>query len=65
MTAIQLLRQDIDSEIKSGTKMVVNWDMYLELEKQQIIDAFDCDGSPEPGEVWISNGVQYYDQTYK
>ena len=35
MTAIELLKQDIDLEIKSGTKMVVNWDMYLEMEKQQ------------------------------
>ena len=41
MTAVELLRQDLDAEIKLGTKMVVNWDMYLELEKQQIIDAYD------------------------
>jgi len=34
-TAIQLLRESIDSEIKLGAKMVVNWDMYLAMEKKQ------------------------------
>lgn len=34
-TVIQLLRESIDSEIKLGTKMVVNWDMYLVMEKEQ------------------------------
>ena len=33
--------------------------------KQQIIDSFDCDGCPQPGEKWISNGEQYYKQTYE
>lgn len=36
-----------------------------EMEKQQIIDSFDCDGCPQPGEKWISNGKQYYKQTYE
>ena len=35
MTAVELLKRDLDSEMKSGTKMVVNWDMYLELERIQ------------------------------
>lgn len=35
-TAVSLLKETLDSEIKSGTKMVVNWDMYLEMEKQQM-----------------------------
>ncbi len=35
-----------------------------EMEKQQIIEAFDCDGSPQPGEEWISNGEKYYNETY-
>ncbi len=35
-----------------------------EIEREQIIEAFDCDGSPQPGEVWISNGEQYYSETY-
>jgi uncharacterized protein (AIM24 family) len=43
-TAVQLLKESIDHELKSGTKMVVNWDMYLAMEKQQILDAH-WDGS--------------------
>ena len=35
-----------------------------EMEKQQIIDSFDCDGCPQPGEKWVSNGEQYYNETY-
>jgi len=35
MTAVECLKQDIDLELKHGTKMVVNWDMYLQMEKQQ------------------------------
>ena len=37
---------------------------FLQMEKEQIIEAFDCDGTPQPGEVWISNGEQYYNETY-
>jgi hypothetical protein len=36
-TAVQLLKESIDYEIKLGTKMVVNWDMYIEMEKEQRI----------------------------
>jgi len=39
-TAVQLLKESIDHELKSGTKMVVNWDMYLAMEKEQIEDAY-------------------------
>ncbi len=35
-----------------------------EIEREQIIEAFDCDGSPQPGEEWISNGEKYYNETY-
>jgi hypothetical protein len=35
-TAVSLLKETLYSEMKSGTKMVVNWDMYLEMEKQQM-----------------------------
>ena len=35
-----------------------------QMEKEQIVNAFDCDGSPQPGEKWISNGEQYYNETY-
>jgi hypothetical protein len=58
-TAIQLLRESIDSEMKSGTKMVVNWDMYLEMEKEQIIKAY-TNGSPE----FFDMAEEYYNETY-
>lgn len=35
-TAIQLLRETIDYEMKLGTKMVINWDMYLAMEQDQM-----------------------------
>jgi predicted Zn-dependent peptidase len=58
-TAIELLKRDLDSEMKLGTKMVVNWDMYLEVEKQQIIDAhisgYDSSGG---------SAKEYYDFYY-
>lgn len=39
-TAVELLRQDLDAEIKLGTKMVVNWDAYLEMERVQMQQSF-------------------------
>jgi hypothetical protein len=36
MTSIELLKQDLDAELKLGTKMVVNWDMYIEMHKQEM-----------------------------
>jgi len=67
-TAIQLLRESIDSEMKLGTKMVVNWGMYLEMEQDQIIDAhiegqrlFD----KHPHTQWTNDqAIQYYIETY-
>ena len=35
-TSIELLKQDLDAELKLGTKMVVNWDMYIEMHKQEM-----------------------------
>jgi len=66
MTAIELLKQDIDSEIKSGTKMVVNWDMYLEMEKQQIIDALEYGWDNGHIHISILEDVEekYYTSTY-
>jgi hypothetical protein len=73
-TAIQQLMDDID-RIFEGTsnysqEYILNVIRLkcltrLETEKQQIIDAFDCDGSADPGEPWITNGQQYFDKTYK
>jgi hypothetical protein len=35
-TAMELLKEDIDLEIRLGTKLLVNWDIYLALEKMQM-----------------------------
>lgn len=62
-TAIQLLRESIDSEVKLGTKMVINWDAYLKMEREQIIEAFD---KAYPYDViGYDAAEQYYNQTYK
>jgi hypothetical protein len=41
MTSIELLKQDLDAELKLGTKMVVNWDMYIEMHNQEIVTAYE------------------------
>ena len=48
-TAVSLLKEILDSEMKLGTKMIVNWDMYLEIEKQQIMNAYDCGSNASLG----------------
>jgi hypothetical protein len=70
-TAVELLRKELDAEIKLGTKMVVNWDMYLEMEKQQIIDAFRKGAATHypPDYTWVDSAwrkeaEQYYNETY-
>jgi hypothetical protein len=67
-TAIQLLKENIDSEMKLGTKMAVNWDMYLAMEKEQIIDAYL---TPLSNEYWFQKdeilnqeSEKYYNETY-
>ena len=35
-TVVTLLMEELDAEMKMGTKMVLNWDKYLEMEKEQI-----------------------------
>jgi len=67
-TAIQLLKENIDSEMKLGTKMVVNWDMYLAMEKVQIIEAYL---TPLSNEYWFQKdeilnqeSEKYYNETY-
>jgi hypothetical protein len=62
MTAVQLLKRDLDSEIKSGTKMVVNWDMYLEVERIQIAAAYNSGCEERHNEP--VNGEQYCNETY-
>jgi hypothetical protein len=67
MTAIECLKQDIDSELKHGTKMVVNWDMYLQMEKQQIIDAYRRSTYQFEVDAKINcrTAKQYYNETFK
>ena len=67
-TAIQLLKENIDSEMKLGTKMVVNWDMYLAMEKEQIVEAYL---TPLSNEYWFQKdeilnqeSKKYYNETY-
>jgi hypothetical protein len=61
MTSIELLKQDLDAELKLGTKMVVNWDMYIEMHKQEIIDAWE-DGIDS---FSTRSAEQYYQETFK
>ena len=66
-TAMQELIEALDIEIKSRG-MLPNWDMYLEKEKEQIIDAVNqkifgditFTGSDEV----ITKGENYYNQIY-
>ncbi len=67
-TAVELLKETLDAEMKLGTKMIINWDMYLEMEKEQIQEAWN-DGdyayfdSKETGRDF-ENGEQYYNEVY-
>ena len=68
MTSIELLKQDLDAELKLGTKMVVNWDMYIEMHKQEIIDAWNGGDyayfySKETGRDF-ADGNDYYQETF-
>jgi len=68
-TAIQLLRESIDSEVKLGTKMVINWDMYLEMEREQIEDAYydgqSLNAKSVTSQMIIDNSISYYNEIYK
>jgi hypothetical protein len=65
MTSIELLKQDLDAELKLGTKMIVNWDMYIEMHKQEIIDAY-VKGREEHYLDWYpqKHSEQYYQETF-
>lgn len=49
-TVVQFLKESLDLEMRLGTKMVVNWDMYLQMERQQMEEA-------------VSNGISKADMT--
>ena len=67
MTSIELLKQDLDAELKLGTKMVVNWDMYIEMHKQEIIDAVGVGSQFDRGYLYgyHDKAEQYYQETFK
>lgn len=69
-TAMQLLKETLDSEIKLGTKMVVNWDMYLQMERQQHGKTWDAalKRYDERGGNYVrawEDFDDYFDKTYK
>ena len=60
-TAVQLIIEALDIECKSRG-MNVNWDMYLELEKEQIMIAYGIGAISE--NISIEVVEEYYEQTY-
>jgi len=66
MTSIELLKQDLDAELKLGTKMVVNWDMYIEIHKQEIIDAVGVGSQFDRDYLYgyHDKAEQYYQETF-
>ena len=66
-TVIQLLKESIDYEMKLGTKMVVNWDMYIEMEKEQMNDTWEDSRLFDKGDDYIGQQKsfeQYYNETF-
>jgi hypothetical protein len=61
-TAVQLIIQALDIECKSRG-MNVNWDMYLEMEKERIENAFNS-GYNNGGLDTCLTPKQYYEQIY-
>jgi hypothetical protein len=65
-TAVQLIIQALDIECKSRG-MNVNWDMYLETEKERIETAYNkgtVHGIDYPESTLPITGEQYYNETY-
>jgi hypothetical protein len=58
-TVMQELIEHLDIEMKQKG-IIPNWDMYLEKEKEQIIDAINAWCSDDN----ILTPEQYYNQTY-
>ncbi len=61
-TAVEVLKQELDIEMKLGTKMVVDWDMYKEMEKEQIMDAWKDGVIRDSGTLYAD---EYYNETFK
>jgi hypothetical protein len=65
-TVVQLIIQALDIECKSRG-MNVNWDMYLEMEKERIETAYNkgtVHGIDYPESTLPLTGEQYYNETY-
>jgi hypothetical protein len=64
-TAVELIIEALDIECKSRG-MNVNWDMYLEMEKQEMIEfANDLLAENDTNYIGVPNlAEQYYEQTY-
>jgi hypothetical protein len=65
MSVIDMLKQDLDIEIKSGVKMIVNWDGYKAIHKEEIENAYDAglfDGSMD--NVNDRMYKRYYNETF-
>jgi hypothetical protein len=63
-TVVQLIIQALDIECKSRG-MNVNWDMYLEMEKKQIILNITANLPIEDGVFTaIDKAHEYYNKTY-
>jgi hypothetical protein len=60
-TAVGSIIIDLDNECKARG-MFVNWDMYLAMEKDQIMNAY-VDGKPLDFSQ-SENARQYYNETY-
>ena len=67
-TAVEVLKQELDIEMKLGTKMVVDWDMYKEMEKENIINfAIQCMFSTKDIGSNLKNDffIKKYNETFK
>ena len=69
MSVIDMLKQDLDIEIKAGVKMIVNWDGYKAMHKEEIEEAF-ANGVDSEYEYHINgeprmNTEQYYNETFE
>jgi len=61
-TAVESIIIDLDNECKARG-MFVNWDMYLAMERQQIISAHLA-GANDSDDIEGKTEIEYYNETY-
>jgi hypothetical protein len=61
-TAVESIIVDLDNECKARG-MFVNWDMYLAMERQQIISAHLA-GANDSDDIEGKTEIEYYNETY-